>query len=131
MQSQNFEPIAALIGQGAAQYSPQVADPDRGFGLWEVHPNKVPVKKDDTISLVWNGEFLSIGELDGEPYQLASCGVNSILTARECAEMICALNNGDKPTRVIDHLGHETISRHTAASVKAELDKAAVSAGVV
>lgn len=121
MQENNFEPVAALIGQGAAQYDPQLADPILGFGLWEVHPNKVPVKENDTVFLRWNGEYLSIGELDGEPYRLSSCGVNNVFTARECAERICALNNGDKPTRVVDHLGHESVSRHTAASVKAEL----------
>jgi hypothetical protein len=123
MQSNNFEPVAALIGHGAAQYTPQLAPPEAGFGPWEVHPNKVPVKENDTIFVVWNGEFLSIGEIDGKPYQFASCGVNEIFTARECAERLCALNNGDKPTRVVDHLGRECVSRHTAASVQAELDK--------
>jgi len=123
MQPSNFEPVAALIGQGAAQYTPVKADPDRGFGLWEVHPNKVPVKENDSISLVWNGEYLSVGELDGLPYQLASCGVNDIFTARECAERICALNNNGMPTRVVDHLGHESVSRHTTESVKAELSR--------
>jgi hypothetical protein len=118
---QNFEPVAALIGQGAAQYTPQRASKEAGFGLWEVHPNKIPVKDDDTITLSWTGEFISLGELDGEPYQLVSCGVNNIFTARECAERLCALNNGDKPTRVVDHLGREHVSRHTAASVQAEL----------
>jgi hypothetical protein len=128
MQENNFEPLAALLGEGAAQYTPHRAPPEAGFGLWEVHPNKTPVKDNGCISLIWNGEFLSIGEVDGEPYQLASCGINAEFTARECAERICALNNGDKPTRVIDHLGREHVSRHTAASVEAELGKAALSA---
>jgi|SRR6478609_207636 len=123
MQPSNFEPVAALIGQGAAQYTPVVAPCDSGFGIWEVHPNKLPVNIDGSIHLIWNGEYLSIGELDGQPYQLASCGVNDIFTARECAERICALNNGNKPTRVVDHFGRESVSRHTAASVKAELER--------
>jgi hypothetical protein len=128
MQENNFEPLAALIGQGAAQYSPQKAPSEAGFGPWEVHPNKLPVKENDTVSVLWNGEFISLGEIDGKPYQLVSCGINSEFTARECAERICALNNGDKPTRVVDHLGREHVSRHTAASVQAELDRAAQSA---
>ncbi len=126
MQQNNFEPLAALIGEGAAQYSPVLAHEDSGFGLWEVHPNKVTVKENGSISLVWNGEFLSIGQLDGKPYQFVSCGINDDFTARECAERICALNNGNKPTRVIDHLGRENVSRHTVDSVKAELDRSAV-----
>ena len=131
MLQNNFDPDASLIGHGDVQYDPQLASPDLGFGLWEVHPNKTPVKEDDCISLRWNGEFLSVGEIEGKPYRFASCGVNNIFTARECAERICALNNGDKPTRVVDHLGRESVSRHTAASVKAELDSAALSSGVI
>lgn len=125
---QNFEPLAALAGVGAVVYSPQLKPRECGFGVWEAHPNKEQVTKDGTVSLEWNGEYLAIGILDGKPYHMACCGVNETFTARECAEMLCALQNSNKPTRVVDHLGHEYVSRHTAASVQAELDKKAAQA---
>lgn len=125
---QNFDPDGTIMGVGAVSYSPPIKSPECGFGFWEVHPNRVQVVKNGTASVEWNGEYLAVGKMNGEPYHFACCGINETLTARECAERLCALQNNSKPTRVVDHLGHEYVSRHTAASVQAELDKAAVAA---
>lgn len=117
----SFEPIAAVLGQGAAHYTPIRAGRSCGFGPLEVHPNKVPVERDGSISLALNGEYLVVWG-DSKYERLACCGVDETLTARECAERLCALNNEDKPTRVIDLCGAESVSRHTRTSVQAELD---------
>lgn len=123
----SFEPIAAFAGAGAVVYTPQRAPALCGFGLWEVHPNKVSVTREGVVSLEWNGEYLAVGELDGQPYRLACCGVPEQMSARDLAERVCAFRNEGQPTRVVDACGGESISKHTAASVQAELNEAQAS----
>lgn len=118
-----FEPIGAFDGAGAVSYSPQL-DESKRFGAWEVHPNKTPVTANGSVSLEWNGEYLAVGFLstdDGSnvPYSLGCRGVMPNVTARQAAEMVCALRNNDKPTRVVDACGIESISAYTASSLYA------------
>lgn len=131
----SFQPIAALAGAGAVSYAPQRRPARCGFGAWEVHPNRVQVTRaDGAMALEWNGEYLAVGEIrddagDLHPYQLACAGVAPFvapagMSARDMAERICVSQNDGKPTRVVDHVGHESTSSHSLASVASEMARA-------
>ena len=118
----SFEPIGAFEGAGAVSYSPMISPAARGFGVWEVHPNKTQTNDGKTVSLEWNGEYLAVGRLladDGleYPYSLACRDIPGKVTARVSAEILCALRNGDAPTRVVDCCGIESVSQHTKSSL--------------
>lgn len=126
MESASFEPWLTFFGDASVSYSPHL-DQSGKFGPWEVHPNKVKVTKDGSVSLEWNGEYLAIGYLvsdDGSEtilYSLACCGVKPNISACESAEMLCALRNGDMPTRVIDFCGNEYVSKHSASALESRM----------
>jgi hypothetical protein len=109
-----FEPIAAICAQGKVAYTPRLAAASCGFGPLEVHPNKVPFKRDGSVGLELNGEYLVVWG-SSERERFACCGIDENIGALECAEIAAALNNGDKPTRVVDACGAEYTSRYTAA----------------
>lgn len=113
----SFEPLAALAGQGAVTYTPVRAAPSCGFGPLEVHPNRTPVVRGGAATLALNGEYLVVwGPSIRERF--ACCGIDENIGALECAEIAAALNNGDKPTRVVTACGAEYTSRYTAKMLK-------------
>lgn len=113
----SFEPIAAIAAHGQVHYVPRLADPSCGFGALEVHPNKVPVERDGRVELEYNGEYLVVwGPSIRERF--ACCGIDEKTTALECAELLAAINNENKPTRVVDACGSVYTSRFSEAMLK-------------
>ncbi len=113
----NWEPISAVTAQGKVSYTPQLAEPSCGFGPLEVHPNKVPVERDGSLGLEFNGEYLVVwGPSVRERFVSANAEEGS--SPLEYAEIAAALNNGDKPTRVVDACGAEYTSRFTASMLR-------------
>lgn len=113
----SFEPIAAISAQGSVSYAPRLAAPSCGYGPLEVHPNKVPVESEGSVSLALNGEYLVVWG-PGPKERFACCGVDKNIGPLECAEIAAALNNGSKPTRVVDACGAEYVSRYNEKMLK-------------
>lgn len=99
---------------GAIVYQPLRAASERGFGEWEVHPQKLPQFTAGSVELRHNGDWLAHHPNGYLAFKPRTGG-------REAAERFCALNNQDKPTRVVDLAESESVSRHTHESVSAEL----------
>jgi hypothetical protein len=112
----NWTPKAWCAGHGAVEYTPIHADPDRGLGDWEVHPQKIPHRDGNVVSLEHNGDWLA-HHVSG-----AWLAFTPASGARAAAERMAALQNGGRQTRVVDLDESESFSAHTAQSVQAEID---------
>jgi hypothetical protein len=117
-------PGAVLLGRGTVQYDPKRADPARGFGPFEVHPQRVKLETIDSVRLEHNGDWIVLvpPELCLGDRALRYLAFTEKRGGREAAEMWAALQNAELPTRVVDLAGLESTSRHTAESVQARLD---------
>lgn len=102
--------------EGAIAYRPARAIADRGFGPFEVHPQKISEKRDGSVELRHNGDWIVI-DPDG-----AFFAFKQARGGRQTAERFAASLNGSLPTRVVDLADAEHTSIHTAESVQAELD---------
>lgn len=103
---------------GAVRYDPQRADSERGFGPYEVHPQRLPIVRDGAAQLEHNGDWLVLFP-EGSP--MASFAITATAGGRETAERLAAVRNDGLPTRVVGLDGDEVTSRHSADSVAAEL----------
>jgi hypothetical protein len=101
-----------LTAGGAIAYTPAVAHPSRGFGPYEVHPQKLPcINADGSLDLKHNGDWMllfadvRIATDDGRRL------LNFVITAkhggRQAAETLAYVRNAGKPTRVVDLAGVE------------------------
>ena len=116
----SFRGHASLLGRTEVSYNPVRADTSRGFGAWEVHPEKVPGEENGSLCLKLNGHWRAQGPEGAYPMRYYVFKPQH--GGREAAEAYCASQNGDLPTRVIDMCGEESVSEYTAERVQAMLD---------
>lgn len=104
-------------GVGALGYSPCVAEPNCGFGPFEVHPQMVSRKRDDgALELFHNGDWLIVH--NGTRKQLA---VTPAIGGKPVAESLCALHNDGYPTRVVGLCGSVSASEFEHDAVAARM----------
>lgn len=117
-----------MTGGGAARYEPVRADPCKGFGPAEVHPERVPIEKDGKVTLEFNGHWrvdFAPGTSPMSFFVFKDTRNGQPFNAKNAAEQLAALRNEGLPTRVVDYDGTESTSKHTAESVQAQLDASA------
>lgn len=118
-----------LTGAGSIRYAPVVADPARGFGPHEVHPQKVPITCDGSTRLEHNGDWLVTLPRDGvemtDDRRMTTLVITARAGGRVTAERLAAIRNGGLPTRVVDLADEEHVSLHTQDSVERELSERA------
>jgi len=111
-----------MTAGGDVCYEPQRAEPDSGFGPYEVHPQRVRVLRNGAAQLAYCGEWIVLFPPGSAQKYFA---VTPAAGGRTTAEKLAALQNSGLPTRVVDLTGLEKTSLHTTKSVQSALDQAA------
>lgn len=101
--------------EATIKYSPSTAPETRGFGRWEIHPQKIPQLVDGSLELVYNGHWLAVDRANGKYPWLAW---KASMGGKQGAEMWAALNNDGLPTRVVDLDESESKSIYTEEIVR-------------